>query len=119
MNNHANAITILRQEEQARKELERLRVPESERRRLREEREEKQRQYIREREEEEEEYRALREEQEAERSKGLQEFWKILAEQESKRNQKRDKEREELEREEGEEFERQEFEKEDILMMNR
>ena len=94
MNNHINAITILRREEQARKEQERLKVPESERRRLREEREEQERQHIREREEEEEEYRAWREEQEAERSKGFQEFWKILAEQESKRNQERDKERE-------------------------
>jgi len=73
-----------------------------ERRRIREEREERERQYMIEREEEMEEYLAWREEQEAERKKSLPLLWKILAEQESARTQERDRLREELNREEDE-----------------
>ena len=77
-------LRILR-EEQAR-----LRVPESERRRLREEREEQLRQYMKEREEEMEEYLAWREEN---KFKPNPEMLKILAMQESARLQKRELER--------------------------
>ena len=76
-------LRILR-EEQAR-----LRVPESERRRLREEREEQLRQYMKEREEEMEEYLEWREEN---KIKPNPEMWKILAMQESARLQKRERE---------------------------
>ena len=87
-------LRILR-EEQAR-----LRVPESERRRLREEREEQERQYMKEREEEMEEYLAWREEN---KFKPNPEMLKILAMQESARLQERERLREEEEEKDEEE----------------
>jgi hypothetical protein len=86
------AEQIWRRQEEARKEQERLRVPESERRRLREEREERERQSRREYEEEIEEYRAWREQQKPERNPALN---NILAKQESARLQERERLRDE------------------------
>jgi len=83
---------IWRRQEEAHKEQERLRVPESERRRLREECEERERQSQIEREEEIEEYRAWREQQKPERNPAL---WNILAKQESARLQERERLRDE------------------------
>ena len=80
------AEQILRRQEQARLEQERLSVPESERRRIREEREERERRYQREHEEEMEERKAERERQEVKYRKNLS---ITLAMQESQRIQKR------------------------------
>jgi len=85
-----SAEQIWRRQDEARKEQERLRVPESERRRLREEREERERQSQREYEEEMEEREA---EREAERKKKAA-LNNILARQEVARLQKREQERE-------------------------
>ena len=84
------AYEIWRRQEEARKEQERLRVPESERRRLREEREERERQSRREYEEEIEEREA---EREAERKKKAT-LNNILAKQEVARLQKKEQEKE-------------------------
>ena len=106
---YKNPLTLRKDEEYcARQECERLRilkeeqarlmVPESERRRLREEREEQERQYMKEREEEMEEYMAWREEN---KLKPNPEMWKILAMQESAKLQERERLREEEEEEEN------------------
>jgi hypothetical protein len=112
------AEQIWRRQDEARKEQERLRVPESERRRIREEREERERRSQREYEEEmeereaerkkeqeeqEEKYRAWREadrqeaereeEEEARRKKNAA-LWNILAKQEVARLQKKEQEKE-------------------------
>jgi len=73
---------------QAHLEQERLKVPESERRRIREEREERQRRNQKEREEEMEEYRAWREGKDVEYKKTYSTLSNILAMEESKRIQK-------------------------------
>jgi hypothetical protein len=112
------AEQIWRRQEEARKEQERLRVPESERRRIREEREERERRYQREYEEEieerqaeririqeereeririQEERRRIQEEQEEEeeaRRKKNAALWNILAKQEVARLQKKEQEKE-------------------------
>jgi len=88
------AEQIWRRQDEARKEQERLRVPESERRRIREEREERERRSQREYEEE-------MEEREAERKKEQEE-------QEEKYRAWREAEREEAEREEAEREEEEE-----------
>ena len=108
---YKNPLTLRKDEEYcARQECERLRilkeeqarlmVLESERRRLREEREEQERQYMKEREEEMEEYLAWREEN---KLKPNPEMWKILAMQESAKLQERERLEEEEEEEEEEE----------------